>query len=182
MSDKDNMKMKCLLLANETAAAEVRKHTRTKLKHTKDNTNTNLPQIRPSIASEGVMRELQTKTEGPVPESSDKAPSNEVYSLTYSPAIAAKKEPEEPKIGVQETNQVIPALLALWVPKGAQINEDKPSKTSTKYNYTPAEHPWRKTTEQYFTGEGPTAYTGAKDQNIEEEPVDLFPRRPPRPY
>lgn len=181
--------MKCLLLANETAAAEVRKHTRTKLKES--TRNTNLSETRPSIASGGVMRELskqspQTQAESLISKPSDQTALTEVWSLAFSPAAIAKNEKEEQKIGVQETNQVVPALLALWVPNGARLNVDQPAKTtSSKDNWQPGKaNVEQKEPQDNPLRREPSPYpAAAKDEDVEEEePIDLFPRRPPRPY
>ena len=185
---QDELKMKCLVLANETAAAEVRKHTKMKVKNAKEkNKNTDIAsEPRPSIASEGVFGELpkqqsSTNSEAPVPKACDKTSSNEhclapASSLTYSPAVGplsslmyspagvAKKDPEASNISVQETSQVVLALLALWVSNGAQLAEkNDQSKTAAG-----TEEKWK--------------YEEKARADEEEELVDLFPKRESRPY
>lgn len=173
--EQDDLKMKCLLLANEAAAAEVRKLTKTKVKNQKEgNKSTHLvPKLRPSIASEGVFGELPKQdsskpSDAPVPVSSDKTFSSEhalAVSLSIdSPAGAATKDPEASKISVQETSQVVPALLALWVSNAGQSAEKK---------------------DQTKTGNGSKdkwEYDEDGEANEAEEIVDLFPKRESRPY
>lgn len=167
--------MKCLVLANEAAAAEVRKLSKTKVKSAKDKIKTTetVLDARPSIASEGVFNELSKQStsensEAPAWIPMDKPPSNEiswggVWSPAYSSA-AAKKDPEESKISVQDTSKVVLALLALWVSNGAQLAEYNDQEHAAAV----AEDKWKHEKK------------GKADE--EEEVVDLFPKRESRPY
>lgn len=195
------LKMECLLLANEAAAAEVRKHMKSTIKKTKetDEKEEIVPESRPSIASAGVLRELANQSppaHSEVPESKpvDRTPSNEhclapVWSPILLPDGARKPDPDESKIPVKETGQVVNALLALWLLNQAENNEHS-TELSTQANQKFEKKQKEGDAEELvdlFPKRVSRPYLVRKDEKVsveevEKEPIDLFPRRAPRPY
>jgi hypothetical protein len=213
------LRMECLVLTNEAAAAEVRKLDKSKVKNTKAASKNAevVVEHRPSIASEGVFSQLSKQlppanSDGPESKPGSNVavnpdslaaiwvptpPPAAMYGPTPLSAAAAKKAPEESKIEVQATSQVVLALRALWVSNGAELPEPiGQSETAAGVDRKPKndeqwEADWETEEEEelidLFPKREPRPYAAAKDQErsrleVKEDPIDMFPRRGPRPY
>lgn len=106
--------------------------------------------------------------------------------------FAAERAPEESKIEVQETSQVILALQPLWASHGAQLAEPPIAQAETSASWTPIYQTTtsfeRETVDKVKTAAS-VDETKTSDEQWEadweleeEELIDLFPRRESRPY